>query len=104
MGKRVVNVGELTESVSDNGLRDSFNKYGTVARAYILRHKNTDISAGCGFVEMTSAEQVLKVVVPLEGAFLDGRCLPALCHTPRVPHRLMLSRTNNRRTYGPNES
>ena len=36
VGKRVVYVGGLTESVSDNGLRDLFNKYGTVARAYRL--------------------------------------------------------------------
>ena len=59
MGKRVVYVGGLTEAVSDNGLRDLFNKYGTVAHAYIVRHKNTDISAGYGFVEMSSAEKAL---------------------------------------------
>ena len=75
MGKRVVYVRGLTEAVSDNGLRDLFNKYGTVARTYIVRHKNTDISAGYGFVEMVSAEQALKVVVALEGALVDGRCL-----------------------------
>ncbi len=39
MGKRVVYVGGLNETVSDNGLRDLFNKYGTVSSAYIVRHK-----------------------------------------------------------------
>jgi len=85
VGKRVVYVGGLTKSVSDNGLRDLFNKYGTVARAYIVRHKNTDISAGYGFVEMASAEQALQVVVALEGALVDGRCL-RLYVTPHAFH------------------
>lgn len=85
MGKRIVYVGGLNETVSDNGLRDLLNKYGTVASAYIVRHKNTDISAGYGFAEMASAEQALKVVVALEGALLDGRCL-RLYVTPHTPH------------------
>jgi len=85
VGKRVVYVGGLTQSVSDSGLRDLFNKYGTVARAYIVRHKNTDLSAGYGFVEMASAEQALQVVVALEGALIDGRCL-RLYVTPHAFH------------------
>jgi RNA recognition motif-containing protein len=83
VGKRVVYVGGLTKSVSDNGLHDLFNKYGTVARAYIVRHKNTDISAGYGFVKMASTEQALKVIVALEGALLDGRCLGSTSHPTR---------------------
>ncbi len=85
MGKRVVNVGGLTEAVSDDGRRDLFNKYGTIARACIMRHKNTDISAGYGFVEMASAEQALKVVVALDGALVDGRYL-RLYAIPHASH------------------
>ncbi|SPP66834.1 hypothetical protein NITLEN_90089 [Nitrospira lenta] len=36
VGKRVVCVGRLTASVSDNGLRDLCNQYGTVARESVI--------------------------------------------------------------------
>ncbi len=85
MGKRVVYVGGLAETVSDHGLRDLFGGYGTVARAYVIRHKNTEKSAGYGFVEMASAEQALRAVVALEGALVEGHCL-RLYVTPYASH------------------
>lgn len=75
MGKRVVYVGGLAESISDHELRQLFDKYGLVARAYVVKHKNTDKSAGYGFVEMTSAEQARSAVVALEGTLVAGCCL-----------------------------
>lgn len=85
MGKRVVYVGGLAESVSDHGLRNLFGEYGIVARASVIRHKNTEKSAGYGFVEMASAEEALYAVVALEGALVEGRCL-RLYVTPYASH------------------
>lgn len=85
MGKRVVYVGGLAENVSDHGLRDLFGSYGIVANAYVIRHKNTDKSAGYGFVEMASAEQALRAVVALEGTLVEGCCL-RLYVTPYASH------------------
>lgn len=75
MGKRVLYVGGLSDTISDYQLRDLFSGYGLVTRAYIVRHKHTGRSAGYGFVEMASGEQALNAVVALEGSDLEGGCL-----------------------------
>ena len=75
MGKRVVYVGGLSDSVSDCNLRDLFCTFGLVARAHVVRHKHSGKSAGYGFVEMASGEQALEAVVALEGTQYDGNCL-----------------------------
>ena len=81
MGKRVLYVGGLSETVSDCHLRDLFAAYGLVAHAHIVRHKHSGKSAGYGFVEMASGEQALMAVVALEETEFAGRCL-RLCVTP----------------------
>lgn len=83
MSRRVLYVGGLTDTTSDYQLRDLFGTYGVVARAYVVRHKNSGKSAGYGFVEMGSGEQALNAVVALEGTLVDGNCL-RLYVTPYV--------------------
>jgi cold-inducible RNA-binding protein len=75
MGKRVLYVGGLSDTISDSQLRDLFGTYGLVARAHVVRHKHSGRSAGYGFVEMGSGEQALEAVVALEGTELNGNCL-----------------------------
>lgn len=83
MGKRVLYVGGLAETVSDNDLCDLFREYGAVARAYIIRHKYSGKSAGYGFVEMGSGEQARNAAVALEGTAFAGHSL-RLYVTPNV--------------------
>ncbi len=68
MNTRVLYVGGLSDATSDHQLRDLFGAYGTVSRAYIVRHEHSGKSAGYGFVEMDSGEQALRAVVALEAA------------------------------------
>lgn len=75
MGKRMIYVGGLSDSMSDRQLRDLLGAYGVVASAHVVRHKHSGKSAGYGFVEMGSGEQALEAVVALEGTERDGRCL-----------------------------
>ena len=75
MGKRVLYVGGLSDSVSDCMLRNLFGTFGLVTRAYVVRHKHSEKSAGYGFVEMGSGEQALEAVDALEGTQYDGNCL-----------------------------
>lgn len=75
MSNRVLYVGGLSKATSDYQLRDLFGVYGTVARAYVVRHKHSGKSAGYGFVEMGSGEQALRAVVSLEGTLFEGNCL-----------------------------
>lgn len=75
MSKRVLYVGGLAGTTSDHQLRDLFGAYGTVARAFVVRHKQSGKSAGYGFVEMGSGEQALNAVVALGGALFEGNRL-----------------------------
>ena len=81
MGKRVVYVGGLSDSVSDCNLRDLFCTFGLVARAHVVRHKHSGKSAGYGFVEMASGEQALEAVVALGRDAVRWQLLTALCHS-----------------------
>jgi RNA recognition motif-containing protein len=75
VGKRVLYVGGLSESVSSAQLSDLFGSYGVVSRAYVVRHKHSTKSTGYAFVEMASAAEALAAVVALEGALLAGNSL-----------------------------
>ena len=75
MSKRIVYVGGLSHATSDRHLRDLFGIYGTVARAYVVRHKHSGKSAGYGFVEMGSDDQAISAVLTLEGTLLEGNRL-----------------------------
>lgn len=83
MSRRVLYVGGLAEATSDCQLRDLLGAYGTVARAFVVRHKHSGKSAGYGFVEMGSGEQAADAVVALEGALFEGHAL-RLYITPYV--------------------
>jgi hypothetical protein len=48
MGKRVLYVGGLSDSVSDCNLRDLFSTYGLVARAHVVRHKHMENQPAMG--------------------------------------------------------
>ena len=75
MGKRVLYVGGLSESVTNDQLRVLFGAYGVVGRAYLVRHKRSTQSAGYGLAEMASAEQALHAAIALEGPLLAGTVL-----------------------------
>lgn len=75
MNRRVLYVGGLAETTSDCQLRDLFGAYGTVARAFVIRHKYSGKSAGYGFVEMGSEKQAVDAVAALEGALFEGHSL-----------------------------
>ena len=86
MGKRVLYVGGLSESVTNEQLRDLFGSYGVVSRAHVVRHKHSAQSAGYAFVEMASAEQAIAAMIALEGTLLAGHSL-SLYVTPYASHR-----------------
>ena len=46
MSKRVLYVGGLSDTTSDHQLRDLLGAYGTVSRAYVVKHKYSGKSDG----------------------------------------------------------
>ena len=71
----VLYVGGLSDTTSDHQLRDLLGPYGTVSRAYVVKHKYSGNSDGYGFVEMGSSEQAVSAVIALEDAVFEGKCL-----------------------------
>jgi RNA recognition motif-containing protein len=85
MGKRILYVGGLSDTIADWQLLNLFGEYGIVTRAHVVRHKHSGKSAGYGFVEMGSGEQALNAVVALEGIEFGGNRL-RLYVTPYVSY------------------
>ena len=68
-------VGNLANTVSENDLRDTFQAFGEVSKAAVIKDKFSGESRGFGFVEMSSREEATKAISMLNGRDLKGRAL-----------------------------
>jgi len=66
-------VGSLPWSVSDDKLKETFEKHGNVVSAKVVTDRATGRSRGFGFVEMGSADDAQKAIRALNHSELDGR-------------------------------
>jgi RNA recognition motif-containing protein len=66
-------VGNLSRSVSDSDLRDTFQAFGEVTSASVIKDKFSGESRGFGFVEMPKKEEAEKAISMLNGKELQGR-------------------------------
>jgi RNA recognition motif-containing protein len=66
-------VGSLPWSVSDEELKVTFEKHGTVVSAKVVTDRNTSRSRGFGFVEMESASDAKNAIQALNNSELNGR-------------------------------
>ena len=74
MGKKLY-VGNLTYSVDQAALQETFGKCGTVESANVIMNRDTGQSKGFGFVEMSSNAEAQKAIQEINGTSLDGRAL-----------------------------
>lgn len=68
-------VGNLPWTLQEADLKESFEAYGTVESAKIIKDKMSGRSKGFGFVEMTNDDEALKAIEELNGAQVDGRSI-----------------------------
>lgn len=66
-------VGNLSNGVTENDLREAFQAFGEVARAAVIKDKFSGESRGFGFVEMPKWEEGTKAISLLNGKDLKGR-------------------------------
>lgn len=66
-------VGSLPWSVSDEKLKQTFEKHGTVLSAKIITDRETSRSRGFGFVEMESSSDASNAINALNETQMDGR-------------------------------
>lgn len=77
-------VGNIAFSMTEDDLRQTFEAYGEVSRATILKDKMTNRSRGFGFVEMPNQEEGQKAVQELNGKEMNGRALNVSEARPRT--------------------
>ena len=66
-------VGNLSNTVSENDLRDTFQAFGEVSKAAVIKDKFSGESRGFGFVEMPKKEEGDKAISMMNGRDLKGR-------------------------------
>ena len=68
-------VGNLSYNTSEDGLRNLFSSYGTVASAKIIFDRDSGNSKGFGFIEMSTDEEASAAVNGTNGQEFEGRQL-----------------------------
>ncbi len=87
-------VGNLAFQTTSEDLTDLFAQAGTVESARVIEDRETGLSRGFGFVEMTSREEGERAIEQFNGKELDGRYLKVNEARPRE------ERSDNRRNSG----
>ena len=84
MGKKLY-VGNLSYSMTDTTLEQSFAACGTVESAKVIMDRDSGRSKGFGFVEMSSDAEATKAIETLNGQVVDGRPLTVSEAKPQAP-------------------
>ena len=68
-------VGNLSQNVTDDDLRNNFSEAGKVASVAIIKDKFSGVSRGFGFVEMETEEGAQEAIKKFNGGDLDGKTI-----------------------------
>lgn len=68
-------VGGLSFDTNDNGLKESFEKFGEVVEAKVITDRDSGRSRGFGFVTLADDGAADKAIEDMNGSELDGRSL-----------------------------
>ena len=74
-GRMNIYVGNLSYNVSEQELRQTFEAFGKVASAHLIKDKFSGQSKGFGFVEMPEQSEALAAISGLNGKELKGRTM-----------------------------
>ncbi len=72
MGSKLF-IGSLSWGISEDALREAFEKAGTVTSVAIITDRETGRSKGFGFVEMSTPEESQAAIEMWNEQELDGR-------------------------------
>ncbi|MCW5977385.1 MAG: RNA-binding protein [Bryobacteraceae bacterium] len=77
-------IGNLSHEETENALRSTFAAYGVVEPVTIETHRQSGLSRGFGFVEMSAADDGERAVAALNGNNRNGRLLTVSVVGPHV--------------------
>ena len=84
MGKKLY-VGNLSFSVTNDGLAQIFSAHGKVDSAEVIIDRMTGRSKGFGFVEMGTDQEAQAAISALNGQELEGRAIVVNEARPKEP-------------------
>lgn len=93
-------VGNISHSSTEEGLKQVFEQYGTVASVKIIKDKFTGSSRGFAFVEMPEEAEAKQAIAGLNGVEVDGRPLRVNEARPAEAHDNNRERRGGPRTGG----
>ena len=79
-----IHIGNLSNDVSEEDLRQAFESFGQVISARIIKDKYTGQSRGFGFVEMLEQSQAQTAIKSLNGKELLGKQMSVNEARPRT--------------------
>jgi len=82
-----IHIGNLSNDVSEEDLRQAFESFGQVISARIIKDKYTGQSRGFGFVEMLEQSQAQTAIKSLNGKELLGKQMSVNEARPRTDRR-----------------
>ena len=68
-------IGNLSYNVTEGDLRQTFEAFGQVASATVIKEKQSDRSKGFGFVEMPEQAEAQSAIAALNGQAFKGRTI-----------------------------
>ncbi len=68
-------VGNLSYSVTDDDLRETFSRFGEVSQVHLIKDKFSGESKGFGFVEMDDNSEADAAIKALNGNDMKGRAI-----------------------------
>jgi len=74
MGKKLY-VGNLPFSATEDSLKESFSRFGTVESVNIITDRSTGQSKGFGFIELSTKQEAAEAIGKMNSAEMDGRTL-----------------------------
>ncbi len=80
-------VSNLNFKMTEDQLREEFEKYGDVSSAKIIKDRDSGRSKGFGFVEMPETEDANEAIKELNGAEINGRAIVVNEARPKTASR-----------------
>ena len=92
----------LDDSIDDERLRTTFQQYGTITSAKVMRDKDRpEVSKGFGFVCFSSPEEATRAVTAMNGTMVGSKPIYVALHQPIEIRRQMQAAQGQQRTMLP---
>jgi RNA recognition motif-containing protein len=80
-------VANIERRVTDEQLQDLFSQHGEIASLKLIRDRDTGVSKGYAFVEMTNDDEAQKAIDALNEYELEGRALAVNEARPKTEYK-----------------